>query len=151
MVGRKSRRAHDLATGIGQFAPDLSRACDRVLPKFVAIAQCKGTSGQDRAGGAAQIRRGRIDGQEPNRGRAEIFALPFASPEIGADRRPVHGSTDQATFSGRLRPFCFSKKMVTRAISAGVIPLMRPAWPSVAGRIFKNFWRASALSPAICP
>ena len=40
--------------------------------------------------------------------------------------------------------------IVSRAISAGVIPLILPAWPNVAGRTAANFCRASIRSPRTC-
>jgi len=39
------------------------------------------------------------------------------------------------------------REIARMAMSAGVIPEMREAWPMVAGRMVVRWWRASALSP----
>jgi hypothetical protein len=77
----------------------------------------------------------------PDQGRKYIVGFENAFAARGDSRPPCRGLLDrlscrapvritrplQTTFSVRLRPDCFSKKIVTRAISAGVIPLIRPA------------------------
>lgn len=45
----------------------------------------------------------------------------------------------------------FSRYARTNAMSAGVIPLIRPAWSKFKGRIRLNFWRASFRRLTIRP
>lgn len=39
------------------------------------------------------------------------------------------------------------RAMARMAMSAGVIPGIRAAWPTVVGRMVNRWWRASALRP----
>ena len=114
-------------------ATDLSRAWRWASTKICRdrTFNIRAYQARDRPHAPAQNRRDLPPGD------CDVFGAPRFSPYrrcvlprpiSDADEAPFHAPYQaQTTFSGRLRPDCFSRKMVTRAISAGVIPLMRPA------------------------
>ena len=71
---------------------------------------------------------------------------PSQNPQKPPPPRPPEpvGSSSRAQASRCHVERGFSMSSASIAISDGVIPLIRPAWPRVAGRILASFWRASA-------
>lgn len=102
--------------------------------------------------GEIAIRQEAFAGKEGAGGEELVLVVVQAVVDgAGKKQEPGREPEEQGDEAGGGGGVQAGREMMTesRATSAGVMPLMRAAWPRVSGRTLASFWRVSWRRPMI--